>query len=249
MYSEESIIDLVRNGTVISISGSNKIVRISDELVVKFGRTVHKAEAESMRLIRQKTFVKVPEVISVFESSGRTYITMKYIKGNTLDKIWNNISIIKKMDILHQLKRYLFQIRRIKSNIPNDQCIGPWFPQEGINHFENMEDIVEWLNQMIFACKSWNVWNMGNSKFEVGTTLVFTHQDIHMKNLLVDENSKLWILDWEFSGYYPHYFEYSSTRFSKSESFIWNTLAPLTSGYYPKEFKMLENIRKLVMHT
>ncbi|KAF8583481.1 hypothetical protein K439DRAFT_1318061, partial [Ramaria rubella] len=132
------------------------------------------------------------------------YIVMRYIEGKTLDNVWSDTSVTKRMDILYQLKEYMSQIRNIGSTTTISPCIGPWFPQMGIDNLKNSHDITQWLNKVRLACKSWN---MGEVQFKGGSNLVLTHQDIHMKNLLVDNNFKLWILDWEFAGYYPHYFE------------------------------------------
>lgn len=32
--------------------------------------------------------------------------------------------------------------------------------------------------------------------------------DVHLRSLLVDESSKLWLIDWDCAGFYPEFFEY-----------------------------------------
>ncbi len=49
-------------------------------------------------------------------------------------------------------------------------------------------------------------------KFAVATTpLVFTHCDISARNLLFDDYS-IWLLDWEFAGYFPRSAEIATLR-------------------------------------
>ena len=35
------------------------------------------------------------------------------------------------------------------------------------------------------------------------TCLVFTHQDLAARNLILDDNGRLWVIDWELAGWYP----------------------------------------------
>ena len=44
---------------------------------------------------------------------------------------------------------------------------------------------------------------LGTSAF----ALVFTHNDMNMRSLLLDDHHVLWVVDWEFSRFYPPWFE------------------------------------------
>ena len=46
------------------------------------------------------------------------------------------------------------------------------------------------------------------------TPLVFTHNDLNMRNILLDDDKRLWIVDWGFSGFFPTWFEYLGMRFA-----------------------------------
>lgn len=41
-----------------------------------------------------------------------------------------------------------------------------------------------------------------------GDPLAFTHQDLTLRNLMVDKKGQLWVVDWQSSGWYPAFFEY-----------------------------------------
>jgi hypothetical protein len=36
---------------------------------------------------------------------------------------------------------------------------------------------------------------------------VLTHHDLAPQNLAIDLNGRLWLFDWEYTGFYPIYFE------------------------------------------
>jgi thiamine kinase-like enzyme len=42
--------------------------------------------------------------------------------------------------------------------------------------------------------------------------MVFTHQDIAPRNLILDANKKVWLIDWGCAGVYPRGFEQAVLR-------------------------------------
>lgn len=81
-------------------------------------------------------------------------------------------------------------------------------------------------------------------------TLVFTHHDLAPRNILLDSHGKIWLLDWDYAGFYPSYFEYASMQnFFMPHS--WNWLAQkrwhvftlITVGRFERERRMLQKIR------
>lgn len=54
--------------------------------------------------------------------------------------------------------------------------------------------------------------------------LVMCHLDIHLRNLILDGQRKLWLLDWAFAGAYPPYFE--------TANLTWKARGPLQPDYW-----------------
>lgn len=81
-------------------------------------------------------------------------------------------------------------------------------------------------------------------------TLVFTHNDLAPQNLMLDRAGQLWVLNWDFVGWYPGYFEYAAMQ-NFQVPHVWNRLARmrwflftwLTVGRSEKERNVLEVIR------
>ena len=44
--------------------------------------------------------------------------------------------------------------------------------------------------------------------FEDSRPLVFTHNDLSMRNILLGDDWKIWLIDWAWSGYYPPWVEH-----------------------------------------
>ncbi|KAH9905944.1 hypothetical protein F4778DRAFT_685670 [Xylariomycetidae sp. FL2044] len=85
-------------------------------------------------------------------------------------------------------------------------------------------------------------------------TLVFTHHDLAPRNLMIDHAGDLVIVDWDFSGYYPPFFEYAGMYnfhppqdWSWMATLRWKFFAWLATGSYSKEKGvLLEAQRKTI---
>lgn len=44
--------------------------------------------------------------------------------------------------------------------------------------------------------------------------IVFTHADLNMRNILVDGGRFSGLVDWENSGWYPEYWDYTKARYT-----------------------------------
>jgi thiamine kinase-like enzyme len=67
---------------------------------------------------------------------------------------------------------------------------------------------------------------------------VFTHCDLNPTNILVREDKIVGIIDWEFAGWYPSYWEYTSAWLGNLTRSLWqDTLLDLLDPY-PEELEM-----------
>lgn len=72
---------------------------------------------------------------------------------------------------------------------------------------------------------------------------VFTHGDLNPFNILVSRDKIVGLIDWEFSGWYPHYWEYTSAWHGNSTRTEWQALLNEFLDCYPIELEM-ERIRQ-----
>ena len=57
--------------------------------------------------------------------------------------------------------------------------------------------------------------------FDSSMPLVLTHLDLHPQNLIVSPDGRLWVVDWEFAGWLPEYWDYTRS---------WKSITPHGSG-------------------
>ncbi|QRD84987.1 hypothetical protein F9C07_2223132 [Aspergillus flavus] len=139
-------------------------------------------------------------------------ITMGFVEGDTLEKVWKDFTYDQKEVLAGDLKRYVSELRKLKGEkiaALNDGKVrvlsGSRYAQEG-GPFESREEFNQFLELI------------GEEDAPQGCEeFVFSHGDILPRNILVNDQGKVTALvDWEFAGYFPMYWEYSrASRESK----------------------------------
>lgn len=112
------------------------------------------------------------------------------------------------------------------------RCRGPsrLFGHRAIGPFSSSVELLDDFN-----------WAFGQ-RFDNSELLVLTHNDLSMRNILVGNDGTLWVVDWEWSGFYPQWFEYiatmSTSENDKAPKSWWDHIH-LVTGAWVKEKDML----------
>ncbi|KAH7191103.1 kinase-like domain-containing protein [Fusarium oxysporum] len=141
-------------------------------------------EAESLRFIRSETNIPVPAVYCDFEDDEAYYLITEYIDGDNMA----DLSEEGKAIVQEELKGYLATLRTLKSSRlggPSGIVIPPY--------------------RVMQRAQS-NNWTLSPSE---QSEYVFCHNDLSQHNIIVDPRTfKInAIIDWEYAGFYPPYFE------------------------------------------
>ncbi|GAW20350.1 hypothetical protein ANO14919_098550 [Xylariales sp. No.14919] len=80
--------------------------------------------------------------------------------------------------------------------------------------------------------------------------LVFTHHDLAPRNLMLDSAGDLCLIDWDYAGWYPPFFEYAGMdNFDRPQDwgwmgvFRWKVFTWIAAGFYSKETRCLNIAR------
>jgi hypothetical protein len=66
-------------------------------------------------------------------------------------------------------------------------------------------------------------------------SLVLTHADINISNVILSNTGVLWVIDWATCGFYPRYIEALGLYRHENEPKSWQYLRWLIVGRYPKQ--------------
>ncbi|KAI5300879.1 hypothetical protein KEM55_004198 [Ascosphaera atra] len=201
------------------------VVDIDSSFVSKRGALIYPAETQAMRLVREHTTVPVPEVLREAFRPARAdcagTIDMTLVKGVTLDKAWDTFSEGMKASICRQTWAFIAELETIPCPYKGlFQCAADGSPsrhryledpQEPPRPIRNDDE----LRARIHDCYT----DYGGRKYE-GKLIdmlprserqVFAHSDIAPRNILVGQDGAITgIIDWEFAGWYPDWWEYAN---------------------------------------
>ncbi|KAJ5476771.1 hypothetical protein N7475_002500 [Penicillium sp. IBT 31633x] len=203
-------------GEVLYTFHRRKIVRISEHLVVKNADDIPVHEAPTLRFIAENTTIPVPKVHDIRTENDKVVgIVMGYMPGKPLDEVWDTLSSSQKQSIAEQLRGYISQLRNLKGNYigaidRGTVSMGKWGPIYG-GPFDSEQEFNQWILNDLSSGLSAPLRYYAERALMDGHEIVFTHSDFSSRNILVDENSDYQvtaILDWEFAGWYPEWWEY-----------------------------------------
>ncbi|PYH92219.1 kinase-like protein [Aspergillus ellipticus CBS 707.79] len=207
------------------------VLMLTDQLCVKYGWDVHLSEASTLRFVAQHTTIPVPRVFCAFTRRNCTYIVMERIKGEVIGRGWVRRSEESKARLLSKLRRMIEELRQIPApkNIgiasvdagPLYDCRVPG-PTIRFGPFKSMQDFHRHLRTgMDFDPELDHEVQELMRQHKKEWPLVFTHGDLSSLNVMVREDDVVGIIDWETSGWYPSYWEYTTACQVNPQNSFW----------------------------
>ena len=185
-----------------AIVGGATVVRILEDVAVKFGFGVKEDEWKNQRKAYElisRAVVRVPKPYRFFTSGANGYLVMEYVAGEGFHRA-NPVHI-------KRLREALSNLATIQSDNPGSLGGGPsrgplWSPYHDFTP-TNTNDIEEYYNRRIGR--------IGRKLELEGLPIVLVHGDIVDRNIIViDEGIAL--VDWASAGFYPEPLEKCAIR-------------------------------------
>lgn len=235
-------------------------VPISSRMIVKKGINVNLTEAATMAFVAAQTRIPVPRVHCLVTHRNVTYIVMERMRGKTLADAWPNLSEGDVERILLQLRGMIEELRAIPA--PGDaiqSCVGGSLRDSRIPRssprfgpFPSVRAFHEWLREGLAPGQKprhvddeeWaDIQYMIAMQERHIEAPVFTHGDLNPFNIIVREGKIEAIIDWDFSGWLPRYWEYTSVWLGNKTRIAWQNMAAKFIDPWPNELRM-ETIRQ-----
>lgn len=143
-------------------------------------------DAANLRFLRKVTNIPLPPAECIFEDDGAFYFQSQFVEGVSMKELKEE----EKQTVARELEQYVEVLRSLRSDlpgVPGEELLCP--PQRVTNG--------QW--------KPNSCWKPRHGKGEY----VFCHNDLGQHNVIVDpETIKIKaIIDWEFGGFWPAWFE------------------------------------------
>lgn len=192
-------------------------VRVSPGRMIKGPCPI--SELEAMKYVAQHTSIPVPKVFNTHYYDYWFYIEMEFIRGTSLDIAWNRaeLSQDQKKYITNQVAGYVSQLRKLEP--PREGIVastnfgenvdhrvgswgfGPFVSHEAFHSYIRADIPLDELGPEIAECHSRRYRSC------------FTHADLAPRNIMVHNGKVSAIVDWQFGGWYPEYWEYTKANY------------------------------------
>lgn len=242
-----------------------EVRRISPDTVAKLNSLgIPISEPITMELVRNLTTIPVPAVRGFYDTRDHVILAMDYIPGRTLERAWPTLRLWEKLWAVWTIRGYIRQLRRIRTHRPQipgpagphapAPCIGRFFGEQ-LRHargpFPTYADLTDWFYgrlRLTFAQPSCKLRTADAVPFDDSEPLALVHSDISRNNIILGDDGRLWLIDWEWSGFYPPWFEYVCMMhycrpgMANTPSRLWNAMIPVMSGFYQAQARFIRQI-------
>jgi tRNA A-37 threonylcarbamoyl transferase component Bud32 len=195
-------------------------------------------EALALRFVKEHTTIPVPELVS----SDWDRVTMEYVEGQTLKQAWPVLTPEQRSGIMAQLSDYLAQLRamggihlgRLDGHgvvVPNimTRCGGP---------FGSLVEFHDWLANPPKRGHAESIyWHEITTQLGADYPIIFTHGDVAARNIMVRDGRIVAILDWEYAGWYPAYWDYVFTM-RGLDNVDWETLGRYAPSLFTERYDL-----------
>lgn len=248
------LLDAIHSAPVVHEQEGAVLVRVHESAVLKYGNGVSLAEARNIRFVRKRTRIRVPTIFDAWEERSEIYngeeevvgyLLMEFINGNPLCDIWPTLTNEVRNSIFAQIADYLRAIHTIEMERPGPVgggvSRGLLFTDYGAGPFLTAQHMEDWFNERLLVCKEFNRVSYDHPGFSGKfRKLVMCHIDVAPRNMILDRDGKIWLLDWAQSGGYPALFETAALLRTGNREFTQGLLKYI--DYYQEEAKDLLKI-------
>ncbi|KAF2245043.1 kinase-like protein [Trematosphaeria pertusa] len=255
-YIRRSLARLAFRITAKFFHRDGRCVPISKHKILKTGYSVHLTEAATMKYVSEHTSIPVPKVHCSFLHKNRAYVIMERIQGEDLASAWKNLSKESLQKIFSQLKDMIQELRALEPppGTGVESCVGGSLYDSRLPHgtprfgpFKTTQEFHRWLRHNLEATQigdhvtfkdANDIRNMIAKQEGRWPSPVFTHCDLNPFNILISGDKVVGIIDWESSGWYPPYWEFTTAWFGNMTRTEWQGILHTLLDAYPEELEM-----------
>lgn len=201
------------SSAVLLDSFGRKVFR-SGGKVIKFGEPVDIQEAQTLCFIKNSGLgIPVPEVYwsGMVENMG--VIEMEMIAGDTLQSLWGGLSTDEKRSYAQQLGEMVNRLRSLEGSYIGSLAQRPAVDARRDRNYGGPFDGEAAFNNFLLSNTISSTPKIYRKMLEdlLSTTthkILFTHGDLSPTNIIVKGGRIVGVVDWEYAGWYPEYWEF-----------------------------------------
>ncbi|MCJ1259908.1 hypothetical protein MMC24_007747 [Lignoscripta atroalba] len=217
-YSDDELAHLILDSP--RLTPISRVFLLSANLLVK-NYQPHLVEDTARAMdVAHELGIRVPCFKRTVKYKANAYCIMERIKGTTLEEAWAGLSWFSTIRLALQLRRFIKLLRSVTSptagSLATGECRSFWLEDRyGLPARSSPEAVTSFIRFWVGFVNIRKAMKAAAEGPEhpkgrvppTAKTFVFTHHDLAPRNILLDPSGKLWLLDWDYAGFYPSYFE------------------------------------------
>ncbi|KAM5483392.1 hypothetical protein MaudMau93_006357 [Microsporum audouinii] len=212
------------------------------------------SEVANIQFIKENTKIPIPAVVKEWvQSDNQHYLLMERAPGETLEKLYPTLSLSDKERIADQVAEIVHQLRPLQS--PQIGGLGGTPLHNGWIFMNNMEptgpfssddELWGYMKVRLAKLPEKAVVNL-RKRMPSCKPYTWTHGHLEPGNIVIKDGNVSAILDWEFCGYFPVWWEYVTSGTGSPLDAEWLELCrDKVRDAYPEAmmfFRDLDNLR------
>ncbi|EMD35875.1 hypothetical protein CERSUDRAFT_52846, partial [Gelatoporia subvermispora B] len=169
-----------------------------------------------IRFVQRHTQIPIPHIICTDEGFVKPYILMKRTKGKNLEGAWRGLNQDQRVNVVVHLRSCVGQLHRLQppdpkgvcglggaackdAHVQSDGTFSPFTYEASFNdHLVHVASL--FLEQRTFLDIRVRMVDCH--------PIVFTHNDLTPRNMIVQDDTVVALLDWEDARWYPEHWEF-----------------------------------------
>ncbi|RPD65362.1 kinase-like protein [Lentinus tigrinus ALCF2SS1-7] len=267
VYSDTEFLDDIECSSPLVTTRQESIVALSPTLVAKPVPWGVDPQDEVQAIVKARSIgINAPQARRVVSDpdDGGHYIIMDRVQGRTLEQLWPSLGLLDTIRVGRQLRGYVRAMQSVTaqttgglhSGVATSTAVGDL---HGPARHASPAVFSQYLQWWLLECRPEYCKPLPHLVLPPPTQHVFVHQDLALRNMILDPDGVLWLVDWNLAGFYPDYMEYLGMTPSKIEWIFgktwaawwgrvrWELLRWLVfgrAGRYRKEREMLAHVRQ-----
>ncbi|KAI0394956.1 kinase-like domain-containing protein [Xylariaceae sp. FL0594] len=186
-------------------------------------------EYGALKLVRRHTDTPVPRPLDFVSDMGMSYMLTAQVPGGPA---WMSIDTLTKTErdtFSRDLHRYLAQLRAVPKEVAPHHAIcdalgKPCYDYRIVHGLDYEEERGYFIGPFADEDEFNNTLQIGalpGVSHTGGHSIVLTHGDLNMRNVLIHNGRLSGIGDWENAGWYPEYWDYTKAHFATKTHRRW----------------------------
>jgi len=243
-------LELLDSLPVLSDQAGCRVVELPNGTVAKYGAEVSVNEALSLELVSVLAPGSAPSLKGVHPLGGGKCLVMSKIRGVALDSVWEELDSESRKAVVESLAVHVRRYRALGGGGPRSadggECIDARRHARRGGPFENEDQFNDFLSSGEAHTRARPLIKLLRTLMRNDHRLVFTHSDLSPRNIMIEGLEVSGVLDWEFAGWYPEYWEYAKAVMSVPLETEWAEHVGVATGVYSGELALYMHLDRLL---